>query len=97
LISGAASGRSNEAAIADLLSKEENRRAVVLQLSSVASYFNLLQFDAQLDIAKRPAIVGRIRPHRSSPAQAGDDLSIDTDQFEAERPQRRRGRRNSNG
>ena len=47
--------RSNEAARADLLSKEENRRAVVLQLvSGVAeSYFNLLQFDDQLDIAKR--------------------------------------------
>jgi multidrug efflux system outer membrane protein len=46
--------RANEAARAELLSKEENRRAVVLQLvSGVAeSYFNLLQFDAQLDIAR---------------------------------------------
>ena len=37
------------------LSKDENRRAVVLELvSNVAqAYFELLQFDMQLDIAKR--------------------------------------------
>lgn len=47
--------RSNEAARADLLAQEENRRAVVLSLvSGVAqAYFDLLQFDMQLDIAKR--------------------------------------------
>ncbi|MCC6915912.1 efflux transporter outer membrane subunit [Nitrosomonas sp.] len=46
--------RANEAARADLLAREENRRAVVLTLiSSVAqSYFDLLQFDNQLDIAR---------------------------------------------
>ena len=47
--------RSNEAARADLLSKEENRRAVTIQLVSAVgeAYFNLLQFDTQMDIAKR--------------------------------------------
>ena len=47
--------RSNEAARGDLLSREENRRAIVLQLvSGVAeAYFDLLQFDIQLDIAHR--------------------------------------------
>ena len=46
--------RSNEAAFADLMAREENRRAVVLTLvSSVAqSYFDLLQFDMQLNIAR---------------------------------------------
>ncbi|MCK6501705.1 MAG: TolC family protein, partial [Nitrospira sp.] len=47
--------RSNEAARGDLLAREENRRAIVLQLvSGVAeAYFDLLQFDMQLDIAHR--------------------------------------------
>ena len=47
--------RSNEAARADLLGREEGRRAVILQLvSGVAeAYFDLLQFDMQLDIARR--------------------------------------------
>ena len=47
--------RSNEAARGELLSREENRRAIVLQLvSGVAeAYFELLQFDMQLDIARR--------------------------------------------
>ena len=41
--------RSNEAALADLMAREENRRAVVLTLvSNVAqSYFDLRQFDAR--------------------------------------------------
>jgi outer membrane protein, multidrug efflux system len=47
--------RSNEAARGDLLAHEEARRAVVLQLvSGVAeAYFDLLQFDGQLEIARR--------------------------------------------
>ena len=47
--------RSNEAARADLLAREDNRRAIVLQLvGGVAqSYFDLRQFDLQLEIAER--------------------------------------------
>ena len=47
--------RANEAGRADLFARIENRRAVILQLvSGVAqSYFDLLQFDMQLYIAKR--------------------------------------------
>lgn len=80
--------RSNEAARADLLSKEENRRAVVLQLvSGVAeSYFNLLQFDAQLDIARRTlqSWEESVRIARARLKQ-GMTSRLDTDQFEAER------------
>ncbi len=80
--------RSNEAARADLLSKEENRRAVVLQLvGGVAeAYFDLLQFDMQLDIARRT-----LRSWEESVriAQArlkqGMTSKLDADQFEAER------------
>ena len=47
--------RENEAARADLFAREENRRAVILQLvSGVAqAYFDLRQLDMQLDIARR--------------------------------------------
>ena len=47
--------RSTEAARANLLSTEENRKAVVTTLvSEVATgYFNLLQFDYELEISKR--------------------------------------------
>jgi multidrug efflux system outer membrane protein len=47
--------RATEAARADLLASEENRKAVVTTLvSDVASaYFNLLEQDAELEIAKR--------------------------------------------
>ncbi len=80
--------RSNEAARADLLAKEENRRAVVLQLvSGVAeSYFNLLQFDAQLDIAKR-TLQSWEESVRIAQARLKQGLTsrLDTDQFEAER------------
>lgn len=80
--------RSNEAAVADLLAKEENRRAVVLQLvSSVAeSYFNLLQFDAQLDIAKR-TLQSWEESVRIAQARLKQGMTsrLDTDQFEAER------------
>ncbi|MEQ1562418.1 MAG: efflux transporter outer membrane subunit [Nitrospiraceae bacterium] len=80
--------RSNEAARADLLSKEENRRAVVLQLvSGVAeSYFNLLQFDMQLDIAKR-TLQSWEESVRIAQARLKQGMTsrLDTDQFEAER------------
>lgn len=80
--------RSNEAARADLLSKEENRRAVVLQLvSGVAeAYFDLLQFDMQHDIAKRTL---QSWDESVKIAQArlrqGMTSKLDADQFEAER------------
>ena len=80
--------RSNEAARGDLLSKEENRRAVVLELvSSVAqAYFDLLQFDMQLDIAKRTlqSWEESVRIARSRLRQ-GVITKLDADQFEAER------------
>ncbi|MDQ3185835.1 MAG: efflux transporter outer membrane subunit [Pseudomonadota bacterium] len=80
--------RSNEAARADLMAREENRRAVVLTLvSSVAqSYFDLLQFDMQLNIAQNA-----LRSWEESVALAQAQLRggvisrLDLDQFEAER------------
>ena len=47
--------RSNEAALGDLLAREENRRAIILQIvGGVAqAYFELRQFDMQLEIATR--------------------------------------------
>ena len=80
--------RSNEAARGDLLSKEENRRAVVLELvSNVAqAYFDLLQFDMQLDIAKRTlqSWEESVRIARTRLRQ-GVIAKLDADQFEAER------------
>lgn len=80
--------RSNEAARGDLLSKEENRRAVVLELvSNVAqAYFDLLQFDMQLEIAKRTlqSWEESVRIARSRLRQ-GVITKLDADQFEAER------------
>ncbi|MDN5752690.1 MAG: efflux transporter outer membrane subunit [Nitrosospira sp.] len=80
--------RSSEAAFADLMAREENRRAIVLTLvSSVAqSYFDLLQFDMQLDIAQNA-----LRSWEESVALARAQLRggliprLDLDQFEAER------------
>jgi outer membrane protein, multidrug efflux system len=80
--------RSNEAARADLLSKEENRRAVTIQLVSAVgeAYFNLLQFDAQLDIARR-TLQSWEESVRIAQARLKQGLSsrLDMDQFEAER------------
>jgi outer membrane protein, multidrug efflux system len=79
--------RSTEAARAELLAREENRRAVILQLvSGVAqSYFDLRQFDMQLDIAKRTWLswqesvnIARAR------LRQGVSSRLDADQFEAE-------------
>ncbi len=80
--------RSNEAARADLMAREENRRALILTLvSEVAqSYFDLLQLDMQLNIARRTlqsweeTVV--LAQHR---LRGGVISRIDADQFEAER------------
>jgi len=47
--------RATEAARADLLATEENRKAVITTLVSdvATAYFNLLELDLELDIAKR--------------------------------------------
>lgn len=80
--------RSNEAARADLMAREENRRAVVLTLvSSVAqSYFDLLQFDTQSDIARR-ALSSWEESVAIAQAQLRGGLvsRLDLDQFNAER------------
>jgi multidrug efflux system outer membrane protein len=80
--------RSNEAAKADLLAKEENRRAVVIQLVSAVgeSYFNLLQLDAQLAIA-RGTLQSWEESTRIAQARLKQGLSskLDLDQFESER------------
>jgi multidrug efflux system outer membrane protein len=80
--------RTNEAARADLLSKEENRRALTIQLVSAVgeAYFNLLQFDTQLDIAKR-TLQSWEESVRIAQARLRQGLSsrLDLDQFEAER------------
>ena len=80
--------RSNEAARGDLLAKEESRRAVILQLvSGVAeAYFDLLQFDMQLDIARR-TLRSWEESVRIAQARLKQGLTskLDSDQFEAER------------
>ncbi len=80
--------RSNEAARADLLAREENRRAIILTLiSAVAqSYFDLLQYDKQLNIAHR-ALASWDESVTISRAQlqGGVISRLDLDQFEAER------------
>ncbi|GJL56476.1 MAG: RND transporter [Nitrospirales bacterium] len=80
--------RSTEAALADLLAQEENRRAVVLGLvSGVAqSYFDLLQFDMQLDIARRTLESWEESVRiASARLKRGITSRLDADQFEAER------------
>ncbi len=80
--------RSNEAARGELLSREENRRAIVLQLvSGVAeAYFDLLQFDMQLDIARR-TLKSWEESVRIAQARLRQGMisKLDADQFEAER------------
>jgi multidrug efflux system outer membrane protein len=80
--------RSNEAALADLMAREENRRAVVLTLvSNVAqSYFDLLQIDMQLDIARNAlgSWEESVALARAQ-LQGGVISRLDLDQFEAER------------
>ena len=80
--------RSNEAAFGDLLAREENRRAVILQLVSgvAGAYLDLLQFDMQLDIAKRTlgSWEESVKIARARLRQ-GVSSRLDADQFEAER------------
>jgi len=80
--------RSTEAARADLLAGEENRRAVILELvSSVAqAYFDLLQLDLQLEITKsalqswdESLTIANAR------LRQGVTSRLDADQFAAER------------
>ena len=79
--------RSNEAARADLMAREEYRHAVILTLiSAVAqSYFDLLQFDVQLDIAHRALSSWQESVNISRAQLQGGIISrLDLDQFEAE-------------
>jgi outer membrane protein, multidrug efflux system len=80
--------RANEAALAELLEREENRRAVVLTLvSGVAqSYFDLRQLDMQLDIV-RYTLQSWEESVRIARARLRQGLisKLDADQFEAER------------
>lgn len=80
--------RATEGARADLLSKEENRRGVTIQLVSTVAeaYFNLLQFDLQLDIAKR-TVQSWEESVRIAQARLRQGMTskLDADQFEAER------------
>lgn len=79
--------RSNEAAIGDLLAREEIRRAVILQIvAGVAqAYFELRQFDLQLDIATRTlqAWTESVKLARAR-FRVGYINQLDVEQFEAE-------------
>lgn len=80
--------RSNEAARAELLAREENRHAIILMLvSAVAqSYFDLLQLDMQRDIAQRALASWEESVAISQAQLQGGVISrLDLDQFEAER------------
>ncbi|BFU92741.1 MAG: RND transporter [Nitrospira sp.] len=80
--------RSNEAARGDLLAREENRRALVLQLvGGVAqAYFDLRQFDLQLEISERTLRAWE-ESVRISQARHRQGLihGLDLEQFQAER------------
>jgi multidrug efflux system outer membrane protein len=80
--------RTNEASLAELLAREETRRAVTLQIvGGVAqSYFDLRQFDMQLEIAKRTLLAWE-ESVRIGQARLRQGLinKLDVDQFEAER------------
>ena len=80
--------RSNEAALGDLLAREENRRALILQIvGGVAqAYFDLRQFDMQLEIAIRTLRAWE-ESVKISQARLRQGLinKLDVDQFEAER------------
>ncbi|WP_455388880.1 efflux transporter outer membrane subunit [Petrachloros mirabilis] len=80
--------RSNEATLGDLLAREENRRALILQIvGGVAqAYFDLRQLDMQLEIAKRTLLAWE-ESVRISQARLRQGLisRLDVDGFEAER------------
>ena len=79
--------RSNEAALGDLLAREENRRAVILQIvAGVAqAYFELRQFDLQLAIA-RSTLQAWDESVKLAKARFREGYinKLDVDQFEAE-------------
>jgi multidrug efflux system outer membrane protein len=79
--------RSSEAALGDLLAREENRRAVIIQIvAGVAqSYFDLRQFDLQLEIARNTlqAWDESVKLARAR-FREGYINKLDVDQFEAE-------------
>lgn len=80
--------RSSEAVRADLMAREENRRAVILTLvSSVAqAYFDLLQFDMQLGIARNAVHSWEESVALAQAQLRGGIISrLDLDQFESER------------
>src|SRR5690606_19832449 len=80
--------RATEAARADLFAREENRRAIILTLVSAVAqtYFDLLQYDMQHEIALR-ALSSWEESVAISRAQLEGGLisRLDLDQFEAER------------
>ncbi len=80
--------RSNEAARGDLLAREENRRAIILQLvGGVAqAYFELRQLDLQREIAER-TLKAWDESVRISQARHRQGLihRLDVEQFQAER------------
>ncbi|HWV46067.1 MAG TPA: efflux transporter outer membrane subunit [Nitrospira sp.] len=80
--------RSNQAARGDLLAREENRRAIVLQLvGGVAqAYFELRQLDLQSEIAER-TLKAWDESVRISQARHRQGLihGLDVEQFQAER------------
>lgn len=80
--------RSNEAALGDLLAREESRRAIIIQIvGGVAqAYFELRQFDLQLEIARRThqAWDESLRLAKAR-FREGYINQLDVDQFEAER------------
>ncbi len=80
--------RANEAGLADILAREENRRAVTLQIvGGVAqAYFDLRRYDMQLEIAKRTLLAWE-ESVRIGQARLRQGLinKLDVDQFEAER------------
>lgn len=80
--------RANEAGRGDLMAREEARRATILQLvSGVAeAYFDLLQFDMQLGVAKRTlASWEESVKIAQARMRQGVITKIDADQFVAER------------
>ena len=79
--------RSNEAALGDLLAREENRRALILQIvAGVAqAYFELRQFDLQLEIAARTLQAWNESVKLAKARfRVGYINQLDVDQFEAE-------------
>ncbi len=80
--------RANEAARGELLAREENRRAIILQLvGGVAqAYFELRQFDLQLEIAER-TLGAWDESVRISEARHRQGMihGLDVAQFQAER------------